>query len=281
MTILQSGFMKSGNFWLWNIIESALTQAGVPKRSYIKHQPIYRVSKNWDLAFEGEGEIDFVNISRERQVYVVPPVFMWPIEDFPAYVEQCTHVWTHSDLMAGREPYFQCFDKIVFIIRDPRDIAASTQRFDGNAFRQMFYGTSPEQPIEPALGWDHNVAGYLRNRDQFGIHVVFYERLIHDWDAELDRLLGYLELDLTRRQKAAVARRTRVAQMQKTSANHVARGQAYGWTRDLDTGRQAAYTEIHHPLLALLGYPLDADAAGADALPALPGDQQLAQLLDR
>jgi hypothetical protein len=67
MAILQSGFMKSGNFWLWNVIEAALQQAKVPRKSFLREQPIYRVSKTWDLAFEGEGTIDFVNITRERQ----------------------------------------------------------------------------------------------------------------------------------------------------------------------------------------------------------------------
>jgi len=270
MTILQSGFMKSGNFWLWNILEAILAEAGVPKRSFIKQQPIYQVSKDWNLAFEGEGEIDFVNITRERRLYVIPPVFMWPIEDFPAYAAQCSHVWTHSDLMEGREPYFRVFDKIVFIVRDPRDIALSVQRFDGNAFRQMFYGTAPGQPVEPAIGWDHNVEGYLRARAQFGIHVVFYERLVHDWDAELDQLLAYLGLALTDASKATVAARTRLGEMKKKSALHVANGEAYAWARDLDPQRQATYTEIHRPLLELLGYPLDVAAARERPLPALP-----------
>ena len=277
MAVLQSGFMKSGNFWLWNILEAVLKQAKVPKKSYIRKQPIYKVSKDWNLAFEGEGEIDFINITRERQLYVIPPVFMWPIEDFPDYVRQCSHVWTHSDLMEGREKYFRCFDKIVFIVRDPRDISASVQRFDGNTFRQMFYGTQPDQPPEPALGWDHNVAGYLRARKQFRIHVVFYERLVHDWDAELDRLLAYLELELGPRQKLAVAQRTRLQEMKKKSALHVAKGQAYGWTRDLDAGRQEAYTGIHQALLELLGYPMTSADAEALRLPALPSQKRLTQ----
>lgn len=272
--------MKSGNFWLWTIVEAALKEAGVRRRSYIRKQPIYKVAKDWDLAFEGEGAIDFINITRERQLYVIPPVFLWPIDDFPDYVRQCTHVWTHSDFMAGREQYFRCFDKIVFVVRDPRDISLSVQRFDGNAFRQKFYGTLPNQPPEPALGWDANVAGYLRAREELGIHIVFYERLVDRWDDEFRALLDYLELDLGARQRKAVERRTRVAAMKKTSSKHVQRGEAYAWARDLDPERQRSFTEIHRPTLELLGYPLDTAAASARALPSLPTTSRLAQFLE-
>jgi aryl sulfotransferase len=151
------------------------------------------------------------------------------------------------------------------------------QRFDGNTFRQMFYGTQPDQPAEPALGWDHNVEGYLRARKQFRIHVVFYERLVHDWDAELDRLLAYLGLELGPRQKQAVAQRTRLQEMKKKSALHVAKGQAYGWTHDLDARRQEEYTAIHKALLELLGYPMTAADAAALPLPALPSQKRLTQ----
>lgn len=281
MAILQSGFMKSGNFWLWNVIEALLEQAGIPRRSYLRNQPIYQVSKDWKLAFEGEGTIDFVNITRERQAYVIPPVFMWPIDDFDDYVRQCTHVWTHSDLMEGRERYFGAFSKIVFIVRDPRDISLSVQRFDGNAFRRKFYGTLADQPPEAALGWDQNVEGHLAGKDRFKIHVVFYERLVHAWDAELDQLLAYLELELTPAQKQAVAERTRFAEMKKTSSLHVAKGEAYGWARDLDEERQHAFTNVHRPLLELFGYPLDAAAARACPLPALPSQARLQDFLDK
>jgi sulfotransferase family protein len=281
MAILQSGFMKSGNFWLWNVIEEVLKQAKVPRRSFLRKQPIYKVSKDWDLAFEGEGSIDMVNITRERQAYVIPPVFMWPITDFGAYVKQCTHVWTHSDLMEGREPYFGAFDKIVYVVRDPRDISLSIQRFDGNAFRRTFYGTLADQPAEAALGWDYNVEGHLAGKKRFDIHVVFYERLLHAWDAELAKLLDYLEIELPPAQRATVAKRTQFGEMKKTSAKHVAKGEAYGWARDLDAGRQQSFTAVHRTLLELFGYPMDAAAAGDQPLPAMPSQTRLKQYLSR
>ncbi|HEY1553568.1 MAG TPA: sulfotransferase domain-containing protein [Kofleriaceae bacterium] len=273
--------MKSGNFWLWNVIEAALQQAKVPRKSFLREQPIYRVSKTWDLAFEGEGTIDFVNITRERQAFVIPPVFMWPIDDFDDYVSRCTHVWTHSDLMEGRERYFGAFDKIVYVIRDPRDISLSVKRFDANAFRRRFYGTSPDQPIEAALGWDRNVEGHLASKKRFRIHVLFYERLLHAWDAELDALLDYLELELSASQKRAVAKRTRFGEMKKRSALHVAKGEAYGWARDLDDRSRGSFTSLHRPLLELLGYPLDETAATAQVLPAVPSQQRLTQFFKR
>lgn len=277
---LQAGFMKSGNFWLWTIIEAAHARAGIPRRSFLRSQPIYGVSKHWGLAFDGQGKIDMINILSDRQLYVIPPVFMWPIDDFDDYVRRCSHVWTHSDLMQGREKNFRKFSKIVFIIRDPRDVSLSVQRFDSNAFRRKFYGTVPGGPPEVALGWDANVESFLRHARSFRIHVVFYERLLHAWDSELDRLLAYLELDLDARGRRAIEGRTRLHEMKKKSGMHVAKGEAYGWARDLDHEQQVGITNVHEPMLRLLGYPMTAEEAKAMPLPTLPTSRALKQYFD-
>src|SRR5450432_2409087 len=78
-SILQAGFPKSGNFWLWNIMESSLRQAGIPNRSYVRKQPIYRLAKHWKLAFKGQAGMDFLRILPKGQWYTILPVFYWPI----------------------------------------------------------------------------------------------------------------------------------------------------------------------------------------------------------
>jgi hypothetical protein len=80
-------------------------------------------------------------------------------------------------------------------------------------------------------------------------------------------------------QKQCVARRTQFQEMNKKSALHVAQGQAYAWTRDIDAERQAVFTGIHRALLELLGYPLEASQAAAPLLPALPSGSRLQHFL--
>lgn len=270
ISVLQAGYMKSGNYWLWNIIEAALARAGVRKRSYVRAQPIYGVAKDWELAFDGESGIDMIEITPHVRRYVIPPVFGWPIYDLDDYVRRCSHVWTHSDLLPGTERYFRRFSKVVAIFRDPRDVALSILRFDRNAFRRKFYGTVPTDEISPVRGWDTAVEGYVRNARALGIHVVFYERLVLDWDAELDRLLTYLELDIDTNGRGAIGRETRFAEMKKRSSMHLAKGEAFGWMRELAPEAQAALTSIHEPMLRRLRYPLTANPG--TGLPALPDD---------
>ncbi|HEY0192811.1 MAG TPA: hypothetical protein VGC42_16945, partial [Kofleriaceae bacterium] len=122
MAILQAGFKKSGNFWLWNVIEHILQQAGRPSTSFIKQQPIYQLAKDWKLAFDGQSGIDFVSITPETLQYQIVPVFNWPIDDAQAYLAQTSHVWSHSPMRADCLAKFKIFEKIVYIIRDPRDV---------------------------------------------------------------------------------------------------------------------------------------------------------------
>jgi aryl sulfotransferase len=269
-SVLQLGYMKSGNYWLWNIIEAALAEAGVPRRSFLRSQSIYKISKDWQLAFDGEGTIDMIDIRRDAQMYVIPPVFCWPIFDLDDYVRSCSHVWTHSELLRGTAKHFRKFGKLVMIVRDPRDVALSVCRFDANAFRRKFYGTVPGEVPRPPFAWGATVEGFVREARSLGIHTVFYERLVHAWEPELDRLLAYLELDVDARGRRAIENRTRVGEMKKKSAMHVAKGQAYGWASDLDPHLQAEFTAVHERMLRLLGYPLTAADARALQLPAFP-----------
>lgn len=267
ISVLQAGYMKSGNYWLWNIIEAALARSNIRKRSFIREQPIYRVAKDWKLAFDGESGIDMIDIRPHVRRYVIPPVFGWPIYELDEYVRRCSHVWTHSDLLPGTERYFKKFGKLVAIVRDPRDVALSVRRFDGNAFRRTFYGTTPDAALGPAQGWDRCIESYLRNARALDLHVVFYERLVLDWDAELDRLLAHLELDIGASGRRAITRATRFSEMKKRSAMHLAKGQAFGWMHELDAETRDVLTRHHEPMLRQLDYPLTA----TPQLPALPG----------
>jgi len=266
--------MKSGNFWLWNVIEKVLQEAQLPRTSFIQTQPIYQLAKNWELAFEGQAGMDFVAITPEQLQCQIVPVFYWPIVDEEQYVKATSHVWTHSVMRPESLRRFRLFDKIVYIIRDPRDVAISYHRFSSNAFHQRFYGR--REKLTPQQDWGVHVLSFLTTRAELGAHIVFYERLQREWEPELDRLLAYLEIDLTPTQRAAVRAATAFETMKKKSTLHLAKGEAYGWTGVLDDKQQASFTYIHDRFLELLGYPLTKADAEAGKLPTLPTEAQLA-----
>ncbi len=274
MAILQAGFKKSGNFWLWNVIEHILQQAGRPSTSFIKQQPIYQLAKDWKLAFDGQSGIDFVSITPETLQYQIVPVFNWPIDDAQAYLAQTSHVWSHSPMRADCLAKFKIFEKIVYIIRDPRDVAVSYHRFAHNDFHKRFFGT--QEKLAPHQDWGIHVLSFLLAQKDLGAHIVFYESLLLNWEHELDRMLAYLELELTAPQKQAVRDATAFAAMKQKSSLHLAKGLAYGWTTDLDEKNQQVFTHIHDRLLELFRYPMTAAAAEAGQLPQLPTDAEIA-----
>jgi aryl sulfotransferase len=274
VAILQAGFMKSGNFWLWTIIEECLKQAGVRRRSYIRNQPIYQLAKDWNLAFEGQAGIDFVSIKPDRVQCQIVPVFYWPVEDLGHYVKKTTHVWTHSPMHTESLPRFQAFPKVVYIIRDPRDVAVSYHRFANNKFHKWFFATKAAS-IVAHQEWGIHILSFLIAQSSLKPHIIFYERLLTEWDQELDRLLAYLELDLGSKKRKAVRAATSFTAMQPKNNLHLAKGLAYGWVRELDAKQRAAFTDVHDTVLKLLEYPMTEAEAEAGKMPRLPTEAEV------
>ena len=116
--------------------------------------------------------------------------------------------------------------------------------------------------------WVQHVGSWLRQRGNLPLYFVCYERLLADLPGELERLLGFLgvELDGPARQRvqAAVA----FEAMRTSRPNHLRAGRSGGWRDSLKRGQVAEVAVVAAPMLQLLGYPLDAGAA--TALPAVP-----------
>src|SRR5690554_1785514 len=129
MKILQSGVPKCGNFWLYQIIQKTLQRAGRPSFSYIEGHPIYELAKTWDLNFPDQAKIDVLEITDLQLSYRISSIFRMPIADFPEYLSKTNHVWTHSPVCKRSGDVFRQMDKIIYIIRDPRDRAISAARY--------------------------------------------------------------------------------------------------------------------------------------------------------
>lgn len=277
MVILQAGVPKSGNVWLHRILQLTLDHGGVPRRSYIQAHPIQAQARTWELSYQGHADVDNLDILPAGCVCRISAVFREPVTDLDAYLRRCRHVWTHSTINARSPAVLPKFDRIVYIIRDPRDVAISMANyvFTPHVQRRFppHYEKSPTTFLQHALDgllrdWVQHVGGWLRYQDGPPVHVVFYERLRQSFDAELTALADYLGVRLDVAARAAIRTATDFAAMKPGSPNHLRQGLAGGW-RQVCTGPQNRLaTQIAGPLLRLLNYPVH--PTDPETLPARP-----------
>lgn len=285
MAILQVGLPKSGNLWLYRILENILDAHGVERRSYIQQQPIYAEAQTWPENYRGQAATDvlliepagcFVKVANSQQRY--------PLADLDDYLQQCRHIWCHSRVCERMVQIAPKLDKIVYIIRDPRDCVISQAKFN---FLPVRLAINP-QPVKGHANpdtylrhefdanlraWVNHVGGYLQAKEQLSMHVVFYERLLYAFDEEAGALLDYLDISLTPAAWATLKAKTAFAAMKAQDDGHVRQGQAGGWRVILSRAQQRQAAQLAGPLLSLLNYSLDArHPIDAHHLPNLPLD---------
>ncbi|MFP4094382.1 MAG: sulfotransferase domain-containing protein [Cyclobacteriaceae bacterium] len=278
MTILQAGTPKSGNFWLYKILQQIMQEAGLPRRSFIQRQPIFELARQWDLSYPEQAGIDMLDIGPQHYFCRISSVYRMPIESLEDYVARASHLWTHSDFSPLCYPLFSLVDKIIYIIRDPRDRALSEVRFAFTPYMQKYYPHG-QPDVETYLQnyfdqimhhWVWHVGNYLLQRSEVPIHFVFYERLLHDFPTELQRLLDYLQLSLTPAARQKIADDVHFSSLKKGHANHVRKGKSNRWKQQFNEAQQERTRKLAGPLMSLLSYSLH---ASKEMLPSLPEQQ--------
>jgi hypothetical protein len=281
MRVLQVGIDKSGNYWLWRILRLLMDEAQLPRQSWILNDPIYQVSRTWRLSFPEATELDVVTWDttpvpayagdsydsqplRERSYYYcVIPMYRRRIEDVAAYVRSNTHLWTHAPWHDNLpDEFLGGIDKIVYIIRDPRDVLVSGAHFVDSEYCRREFGI-PRIPLAHRFRrllrtvpeWAVHVAGWVGNAPTSGLHIVSYEALIADLPLQLRRLVRYLGLDLDDARLQRVAERAAFDAMKSASpGSHLRKGQAGSWKGELPEAVAREAEAICSPLLELLGY---------------------------
>lgn len=284
MKLLQSGVAKSGNYWLYTILQSLLRRTGQPTHTYIESQPIHAIARTWELSFPEQASIDTIDIADTGVFYRISSAFRWPVDDLDAYLARTTHVWTHSRISANTDAIFGKFDKIVYIVRDPRDVVLSTSRFLFTPYMQKFYPhrhATPEDYLRTSLAkqvshWREHVAGHIAAAQRRNIYIVFYERLLDNLPGELAALCRYLEIEPVDTLLNGVQQDVSFETMQGNSPGHVRKGKSRQWVDQLTAAQKAAAIQQAGPLLELLHYPLT-DTGGSD-LPYLPNTINPAQI---
>lgn len=283
MRLLQASVPKSGSYWLWMVLQHVLNLGGLPQKSFIRSHPIHRLARTWDLSYPEQADIDVVQIIFGRFFFRIDGVFRMPIEDLEDYLAATSYVWTHSPYGPASPLFLARFDKIVYLIRDPRDMAVSMSRFVFTPYARKYYPHQYSDPdayladqLENLLReWVEHVQGYLQSRSAWPMHVVFYERLRHAFEAELGGLAAHLEVDLPPSAAEEVRQATAFARMKLRSPSHVRQGESCQWAACLTSRQQQLALAVAGPLLESLHYPLTV-GPGTTALPFLsecPGDR--------
>lgn len=281
MRVLQVGIDKSGNYWLWRILRLMMDEGRVERKSWILNDPIYQVSSTWDLSFPEATELDVITWDtvpavayegdswdtqplRDRSYYYcVIPMYRRRIQDLDEYVRANTHLWTHApwhdnlpeELLGG-------IDKIVYIVRDPRDVLVSGAHYVDSPYCRREFGI-PRVPLEHRFRrllktcpeWAVHVAGWVAHAKKIDLHVVSYEGLVTDLSFQLRRLADYLGLDLSDDQLEKVRQQVVFKSMRSAAPGaHVRKGVIGNWKAELPEPVATEASRILSPLLGLLGY---------------------------
>jgi aryl sulfotransferase len=262
MKILQIGYPESGNYWLYRILTEIKSAAGIKQESFIKNDPIHPLAKKWDLSYKGQIDIDMIDILNQGCFYKISSRYRNKIMDFKEYIEKTNHVWTHSNYCKTSKEVFNHFDRIIYLVRDPRDVALSTAKFAFTPYMQKYYPTWHNDDKEylkkefPNIckTWAQHVVEHLES--DANIHYVFYERLLYDFDNELHSLLEHLLIKLSDEQKKELKKKVSLAMMKKANPGYVYKASLYGWKFHLNGWQKLECLQTIKPLLQYLNYPL-------------------------
>lgn len=268
MHILQAGVAKSGNYWLWRIIAELLSEAGIPRKNFVAQQPIYeQIKNNTELSHADQAELDVLDIVQNRFYWRVANIHREQIPDINAYIDQSTHLWTHSHWASGCDRLLTAVDKTIYIIRDPRDVVISMANFAFTPYIQR-HAPHKEHSAEEYLdnrmdwqirNWIQHVSGWLANA-QDRLHIVFFENLKAQLPAELEALSRYLQLSLDDQALSRVAEAVSVQSMKTRGPNHVRQGKSGGWRDSMTSAQVARASTSADQLLDILGYATDAES---------------------
>lgn len=285
MHILQSGVPKSGNSWIFAIMRQILKHAGIPELKFITKQPVSVIARQWPDPLRQQSYMDSLDIHGAHWYYQIGAAVRLPIADIESYIEQTTQVWTHSIFNQSDIKNLQKFSHITYIIRDPRAIMASNGHFylaPQIKWQNPNVHTTPTAVIDHVMypgarQWVAHIAHALKLSRYLNIHFVFYENLLTNFAAELDRLLVFLAIDLDAKSKAAIVEATSFTTMHQKNPYHVRRGEAGSWVEELQPHQQQEITTITRSMCKLLGYPLQIPRNGYPT-PAVPHPLRVATI---
>jgi aryl sulfotransferase len=263
MIVLQNGMPRSGNFWVYTIIQKILTIGGHKKRSFIKQEKIYQNAKSWPY-FNHQAHIDYLEIT-DKGFFYRKGNFQAQIKDICDYLQQTNHVWSHSHWSNLTNEVLDHVDKIVYIVRDPRDVAVSSSQF---VFTPLMLQNHPHGEKSPEaylknrlyeiiLGWVNHVGNHLLKKREYPFIFIFFERLKYDFNNEVQKLGKHLGVLLEEYHIKEIKESVDFSLMKTMNPYHLRKGTSGDWINALDKTQRLQVAKISGPMLSVLNYPIE------------------------
>ncbi|HET59546.1 MAG TPA: hypothetical protein ENN32_04185 [Chloroflexi bacterium] len=264
MIIFQAGVPRSGNLWVYRTIQHMLMDANVPIKSYVSEYREFIAAHNvHDLSQTFTHDV--INIKPEGLFWEPSHLSSLHIHDIDAYLQACTHIWSHSQFIDEFFDVYTKFTNIVYILRDPRDVLISNARYlyteKMQTYRPNQHAHNPQEFLEQrhfavVHNWVRHVGGYLKQYDRLNMHFIFYENMLADFDTELTALQDFLGFDFSSHDRKIIKDAVSFSTMHAEKPDHVNKGQAGQWLNVLNDDQINAINRVAGPMLALLGYSL-------------------------
>ncbi|NSW51707.1 MAG: sulfotransferase domain-containing protein [Anaerolineae bacterium] len=264
MVFLQAGIPRSGNLWVYRTIRGLFDVTRTPFHSYVaKYRDFITMSSVHDI--DQTFNHDVVQFLDEGIFWDPSHKSTLHIHNFSAYLSENSHLWTHSHFVNAHLDQYKQIDRIVYIIRDPRDVLISNSRYmfseKMQTYRPTPHGNTAEEFLQNrhfALvhNWSKHVLSYLKHKDELPIYFVFYERLLANFDKELRALAKFLGFDPPASQRREIKKMVSFEVMHAEKPEHARAGQAGQWGTILTEEQLHNIHLVSKPVLEFFGYPL-------------------------
>jgi hypothetical protein len=224
-----------------------------------------------------DGQVDFLNISK-----LVPRCDVMPGRFF--------REMTPPRIIACHEPYRPHFKKVIYVVRDPRDVVASMFHFqrkcrvieDGYPLDQFVSRFVAGEAVRPVrLGsWEQNVRSWLAMRQNDPTFLLLrYEDMLSETAPALAKIAAFLGIDATPERISKAVERSSANQMRslekaQSKEWHQSKGtrqeipfvrsaRSGGWKTALSKNAVAEIEAAWGPLMDRLGYERSADSTAS------------------
>jgi aryl sulfotransferase len=262
--ILQAGVEKSGNYWLFNIIKELLVLRNLDiLNGNSREHGIGDKFIDIKLSYENQQYIDTVETKFNDLYQIISSVYSEKIIDKASFARSTNYIWTHSSFDGEIRELANEMTHIVYLIRDPRDVAISKSKFAFKPYslknRWSNPGKSPDDYLKNRadrimIKWANHVESYSKYDN---VHFIYYENLFLDFKYELNRLSKYLGIDITDQQLETIEYGVSADNLRKKDPEHVRKGKIGNWKTYPNQKLITKITRMNASILLELGYPLE------------------------
>lgn len=226
--VLQTGVPKSGNYWVYTILEYLYNCSGRPLSKFITSQDIPVVIQE---NFHKQLEVDALNCNliNGRYYWRVSSQYKQPIPDLIDYTKRAQHIWTHSFYHHYLDPLLMAQQKIIHIVRDPRDVLISQACFQtrkSGKSPEYFFANHTEKLFSQ---WYVHTVSYLRAAHKYSIFTIRYEDLLNNFEITIRDFVRYLDLSISEVIVGEMNHLFSFDHMKTLSPKHLRAGTANQW----------------------------------------------------